>query len=543
MVLGSAAALTQCEISTTVIVVGIVQITVTPSSASLPALTSVQLEAHLTDAFGNALSNRAITWESNNTALATVASTGFVTTLEPGPVTITASAEGVSGQASLTITPRNVIAVEVSPSSATISVSGTQQFTATVKSLDDEVLSGRLVTWQTSAPSVATVNSSGLATGAAVGTTIITASSEGVSASASLAVTATGDVDAVEVTPSSATISVGGTQQFNATLRASDGEILTGRAVTWQSSDAFIVSVNSSGLATGVRDGSAVITATSETVSGSATVTVGNPRYVSVASWGGNGTTDGKFAEARGVAIDSQGNIWVADKRNETIQKFDPSGNFLGKITTTIESAATNNGPTHIALNDEGYLYALAEDGFWVARYDENGNEERLTSPQFGLASILDFAVDAANGDFYVVFVGALAKYDSDGLLWQKELLDVETVAVDSQGDVYVTAFPGLQKYDSDGKLLSELDSPDLEGGLNFDSSDRLYLLFDDPVNKSINVYNGDLNLLTTYAIDALCWPSTCSFAIESDGQNMYVAFDSHAIEDVDNEVHKFARQ
>src|SRR2546426_12324429 len=72
-----------------------------------------------------------------------------------------------------------VATVSVSPPSVTLSLAATVQLAATVKAADGTPLSGRPVTWTTSAGGIATVSPSGLVTGVAVGTSTITATSEG----------------------------------------------------------------------------------------------------------------------------------------------------------------------------------------------------------------------------------------------------------------------------------------------------------------------------------------------------------------------------
>jgi DNA-binding beta-propeller fold protein YncE len=53
-----------------------------------------------------------------------------------------------------------------------------------------------------------------------------------------------------------------------------------------------------------------------------------------ITSWGTEGTGDGQFLHAHGIAIDSSGNVYVVDSQNERIQKFDSNGNFITKWGT-----------------------------------------------------------------------------------------------------------------------------------------------------------------------------------------------------------------
>ena len=86
--------------------------------------------------------------------------------------------------------PDSVATVTVSPSAASLIVGGTQQFTATTKDANGNVLTDRIVTWSTSDTAVATVDTSGLVTATGAGTATITATSEGKSGSASVSVSA-----------------------------------------------------------------------------------------------------------------------------------------------------------------------------------------------------------------------------------------------------------------------------------------------------------------------------------------------------------------
>jgi uncharacterized protein YjdB len=84
-------------------------------------------------------------------------------------------------------------------------------------------------------------------------------------------------VASVTVAPTSASVLVGQTATLTATLKDANGNVLTGRAITWTTSSASVASVSAAGVVTGVSAGTATITATSEGKSASATVTVTAP--------------------------------------------------------------------------------------------------------------------------------------------------------------------------------------------------------------------------------------------------------------------------
>src|SRR5207249_1012806 len=174
---------------------------------------------------------------------------------DTGKVKVTATGHpGGSDTAVVTVTPVPVASVTVSPASASAQVGQTVQLFATTKDSTGAVLTGRAVSWSSSNPSVATVSGSGLVAGLATGSTTVTATSEGQRGTAAIAVT-TVPVAAVAVTPASAGIQVGQTVQLTATPQDGSGSPLSGRAVTWASSNGLVVTVSGSGLVTAAAVG------------------------------------------------------------------------------------------------------------------------------------------------------------------------------------------------------------------------------------------------------------------------------------------------
>src|SRR5207245_10382377 len=104
---------------------------VTPATASVQVSGTVQLTATPKDASGNPLTGRTVMWQSADITLATVHANGLVTgKAAGGPVTVTATAEGKSGTAAVTITTIPVITVDVTPATARKSVEEAVQLTA-----------------------------------------------------------------------------------------------------------------------------------------------------------------------------------------------------------------------------------------------------------------------------------------------------------------------------------------------------------------------------------------------------------------------------
>jgi uncharacterized protein YjdB len=248
-------------------------VTVSPPTPTVVIGTTTTLAATTKDALGAVLTGRSVTWSSANNAIATVNSNGVVTGVALGTVTITATSEGKTGTALLTVIPVPVASVTVTPLSANIFVGAQQTFAAITRDASGQVLTGRAVSWSSSANSVATVSANGVATGAGAGNAVITATSEGKSGTAAIAV-AQVPVGTVTVLPSPATVVATQTTQLTATVKDQNGTVVTDRTVTWATNNPTIATVSTSGLVLGVTPGSATITATSGGKSGSTTVTV-----------------------------------------------------------------------------------------------------------------------------------------------------------------------------------------------------------------------------------------------------------------------------
>ena len=169
--------------------------------------------------------------------------------------------------------PAAVSSVAVTPAILSLIPGGTGQLTATVRDAAGGVLSGRAISWQSSAIATATVSADGAVSGVAFGTATISATSEGRTGVATINVTQV-PVATVTVTPAASALAVGGTVQLVATIRDGAGAELVGRSIAWQSSATTVATVSNSGLLTAVGAGSSTITATSESKSNSASVVV-----------------------------------------------------------------------------------------------------------------------------------------------------------------------------------------------------------------------------------------------------------------------------
>ncbi|HJX39083.1 MAG TPA: PQQ-binding-like beta-propeller repeat protein, partial [Anaerolineae bacterium] len=175
----------------------------------------------------------------------------------------------------------------------------------------------------------------------------------------------------------------------------------------------------------------------------------------------------GQFSSPRGLALDEQGNLYVADTGNQRIQVFDPRGVYLMSIADS-----RFEGPRYVEVDDLGRIY-VSDASDRVHLFDARGEPLQSFGQPGSLPSqfsqIADLVVDAA-GELYVVDSGnaRVQKFSLlRGLLFafgdtggETELLSrPQGIAVDAVGNVYVgDAGSGrILKYVPGGTFLSVL--------------------------------------------------------------------------------------
>jgi alpha-tubulin suppressor-like RCC1 family protein/uncharacterized protein YjdB len=185
---------------------------------------------------------------------------------------------GLNGALVVSVFDTAVTTIDVSPPSASISAASAQTtFTASTRNAAGEPVPAAVI-WSSSAPNVATIDQNGVATGVSDGATTITATRGSVSGAAALTVSIQDTrVASITVTPDTATLtSAGATATFTAEASNAAG-VPVGATFTWTSSNTAVATVDENGVATAVANGSATITARSDTITGTATLTVAIP--------------------------------------------------------------------------------------------------------------------------------------------------------------------------------------------------------------------------------------------------------------------------
>ena len=220
--------------------------------------------------------DKSVSWESSDTAIATVDYDGKVTAIKEGEALITAKAGDKTASCKVTVQSK-VIAVksiELNESVLYLYEGDTATLTATVK---PDNATDKTVTWTSSNPSIVTVDSDGQVKAMSKGSATITAKAGDVSATCAITVQAvTIAVTGVSLNKTTLSLNVGEKATLTATVHPLNA---TNKAVTWSSNDSAVASVSSSGVVTAIAAGTAIITVTTKDGSKTAkcTVTVVSP--------------------------------------------------------------------------------------------------------------------------------------------------------------------------------------------------------------------------------------------------------------------------
>lgn len=316
---------------------------VVPPTATVQTGVTITLAAEALDASGAEVIGRPVTWASSNTAVASVSAAGQVTGVALGTATITATIDGIPGTAAVTVTDVPATSVRVTPATGTVQQGGALQLTATALDSKGAELPGRIATWTSSNESIATVSSTGRVVGIAEGAFSITARIDAATGTGTYSVTRI-PVGLVTLSPSNVTLSVGQTQPMTVSLFAADKTTplpIAGRIITWASSNTSVVSVSSSGVVAGVSSGSATITATTEGVSGTATVNVTAVPIASITVTPSPATVvEGGTTTLVAAARDAGGNILAGRTIFWSSSNPQVSVSQSGVVTAVVNSAA-----------------------------------------------------------------------------------------------------------------------------------------------------------------------------------------------------------
>lgn len=244
--------------------------------------------------------------------------------------------------------------------------------------------------------------------------------------------------------------------------------------------------------------------------------------------FGGQGSGPGKFDDPRYVAVDLDGNIFVANYQDGRLQKFDSQGNFLQLVNiqpdqndyTIVRDMATDyRGNLYVARGGELLIYNVQDvslTGSIPSQFPDLNQDKVVSDPANNL-----YVYNRASG------MSGMLKYDPQGnVQWRNENIledivsrgkpsDATRIAVDGLGNLFILNRPGYEiyKFDSQGSFQdrfgSQGDQPQQFNNpdpMNVDPKGRVFVL-DFDAGYVLKVFDNNGTYLKT-----LPWPKELTF-------------------------------
>ncbi len=221
--------------------------------------------------------------------------------------------------------------------------------------------------------------------------------------------------------------------------------------------------------------------------------TSGNPLVVGMqgstiliphSTFGSLGTGNGQFNTPHEVAVDSNGDLYVSDTKNNRIQKFTSSGTFISKFGSSGTGAGQFANPLGIAFDSSGNIYVADNKNYRVQKFDTNHNFLKMWG--WGVATGADqFEVCTSSCRIGLT----TSNRDVNGMMWNPH-----GIKVGPNGNVFVTQYYGnsrpansVLEFTPEGVFVSKWgpwpSGQSYEGTLNggygigFDSDGDIYVV------------------------------------------------------------------
>ncbi|HSE30589.1 MAG TPA: NHL repeat-containing protein [Pyrinomonadaceae bacterium] len=244
--------------------------------------------------------------------------------------------------------------------------------------------------------------------------------------------------------------------------------------------------------------------------------------------FGSEGIGPGMFKDARSIAVDASGNIYVGEYIGGRVQVFDGTGKFISQWNVDPNAplrgfAADRKGTVYIAQKGRILRYegATGKELKEVAYAEGNGFDDITATPDGGLVcgwqrnrddlvrfnssgevvNTIKAAVSSASGkselnmrvasdglgNIYALgtFNDAVFKFGPDGKFINRfggsgsepgQFRAASAIAVDGRGRVYVSDIKGIQVFDADGRYLNSLKLEGHAFGMVFNDKNELFV-------------------------------------------------------------------
>jgi sugar lactone lactonase YvrE len=214
-----------------------------------------------------------------------------------------------------------------------------------------------------------------------------------------------------------------------------------------------------------------------------------------LATWGGEGSEEGRFDTPAAIVVDGQDRLWVVDSHNHRLQLFDTEGKHLRTVGGEGTGEGTFRYPYDIALGADGRVFVvdqtndlvqvLDREGAFLYQFGGPGAADGGFSRPWGIAVTSDRVLVTDNSTSSVAeftldgdFLRRWGSSDPRRFGWMS---NVRGIAVDTLGRVAVanSRIPGVHVFDLAGKPLGTIGDSDAiptAYDLALDASGRLWV-------------------------------------------------------------------
>ncbi|MCR5326432.1 MAG: Ig-like domain-containing protein [Bacteroidales bacterium] len=458
--------------------IAVTEVTISQPTAELIVGENVKLSATVkpSDATGQSIS-----WISSSIGIATVTNDGLVTAVAEGKATIKAVAGGKSASCIVTVSkkPVPVSSVTLNKTSLDLTKGESKTLTATVTPAD---ATNKTVSWTSSSPSIASVDSKGKVTGTGNGSTTITAKAE--DKEATCTVTVTVPIESISLNKTELTLDKGQSETLIAIIKPDDA---TEKTVTWFSADPGVAAVVvTSGKVIAMGGGQTTVSAKVRDQIASCTVSVQVPVESIILNRTDITLEEGESATLKATVTpkdaDDQTITWsssdesiISVDQNGTIHAIKQgSADILAKAggKQAICSATVTKSVTSVTLDKTSLTLLIGETSTLTATVlpdDATDKTIRWDSSNPGIATV-------ENGAIKGVGIGETVVTASAGFITARCNV---SVIIDSPAGVYAV-------YDDNYSIVEDMVKPgsELDLGLVNYSSETIHVV-------SVQLING----------------------------------------------------
>ena len=267
-------------------------------------------------------------------------------------------------------------------------------------------------------------------------------------------------------------------------------------------------------------------------------------------SWNGGelGSAAGQFSSPAGIAIDSAGNVFVADSVNNRIQQFDQNGNYLGEWGALGSGNAQFDFPAGIAIASDGTIYVVDTNNGRVQMFDTTGSytgewgspglsDGEFSSPSFVAIDSTDniYVADQGNDRVQKFTTGGvyLSQWGASGAA-NGEFFAPTGLALDPGGNIFVVDSGNnriqvfspsgsyITQWGVDGSGNGQFNNPQ---GIGIGSDGTIYVA--DRDNLRIQEFNDSMDYEASWYVYGYQLPSASDIAVDS-SDSIYVSTNSH---------------